>query len=192
MKVEESLNVTFDKSPPPTKLSPLVNDDVGEEEAIKKNTKVVNNNNEKDESKEIHQGDVKEVQIERFETNQDADVNGDQAHQGDEAVTAEWIALYNKPLKIESVKNRIDCPLPYGLLITRLYRFVLAKHPKLVRPHHTLQFVLHYRMMSSVNRKNGRKRNKSEEVKLDIPYSPSSVESSNQSSPLLGYWSSMD
>ncbi|GJS82608.1 retrovirus-related pol polyprotein from transposon TNT 1-94 [Tanacetum coccineum] len=53
MKVEESLNVTFDESPPPTKLSPLVDDDVGEEEAIKKNTKVVNNNNEEDESIEV-------------------------------------------------------------------------------------------------------------------------------------------
>ncbi|GKB74607.1 hypothetical protein Tco_0936019 [Tanacetum coccineum] len=94
--------------------------------------------------------------------------------------------------KIESVKNRVDCPLPYGLLITRLYRFVLAKHPKLFRPHHTLQFVLHYRMMNSINRKNERKRNENEEVKLDIPYSPSSMESSNQSSPLLGYWSSVD
>ncbi|GJS69221.1 retrovirus-related pol polyprotein from transposon TNT 1-94 [Tanacetum coccineum] len=36
MKVEESLNVTFDESPPPTKLSPLVDDDVGEVEAIRK------------------------------------------------------------------------------------------------------------------------------------------------------------
>ncbi|GJR78018.1 hypothetical protein Tco_0090383 [Tanacetum coccineum] len=45
MKVEESLNVTFDESPPPTKLSPLVDDDIGEEEAIENNTKVVNNNN---------------------------------------------------------------------------------------------------------------------------------------------------
>ncbi|GKE78808.1 retrovirus-related pol polyprotein from transposon TNT 1-94, partial [Tanacetum coccineum] len=52
MKVEESLNVTFDESPPPTKLSPLVGDDVGEEEAIIKNTKVVNNN-EEDESIEV-------------------------------------------------------------------------------------------------------------------------------------------
>ncbi|GKD08498.1 hypothetical protein Tco_1188183 [Tanacetum coccineum] len=52
-RVEESLNVTFDESPPPTKLSPLVDDDVGEEEAIKKNTRVVNNNNEEDESIEI-------------------------------------------------------------------------------------------------------------------------------------------
>ncbi|GJT63008.1 retrovirus-related pol polyprotein from transposon TNT 1-94 [Tanacetum coccineum] len=52
-RVEESLNVTFDESPPPTKLSPLVDDDVGEEEAIKRNTKVVNNINEEDESIEV-------------------------------------------------------------------------------------------------------------------------------------------
>ncbi|GJS24999.1 retrovirus-related pol polyprotein from transposon TNT 1-94 [Tanacetum coccineum] len=52
MKVEESLNVTFNESPPLTKLSPLVDDDVGEDEAIKKNTKVVNNN-EEDESIEF-------------------------------------------------------------------------------------------------------------------------------------------
>ncbi|GJU27835.1 retrovirus-related pol polyprotein from transposon TNT 1-94 [Tanacetum coccineum] len=50
MKVKESLNVTFDESPPPTKLSPLVDDDVGEVEAINKNTKVVNNNYEEDTS----------------------------------------------------------------------------------------------------------------------------------------------
>ncbi|GJV97573.1 hypothetical protein Tco_1549150 [Tanacetum coccineum] len=53
MKVEESLNITFDESPSPTKLSPLVDDDVGEEEAIKNNTKGVNNNNEEDESIEV-------------------------------------------------------------------------------------------------------------------------------------------
>ncbi|GJW13221.1 retrovirus-related pol polyprotein from transposon TNT 1-94 [Tanacetum coccineum] len=55
MKVEESLNVTFDESPPPTKLSPLVDDDVGEEEAIKRNTKVVNNNDEENESIEVEE-----------------------------------------------------------------------------------------------------------------------------------------
>ncbi|GJT97921.1 retrovirus-related pol polyprotein from transposon TNT 1-94 [Tanacetum coccineum] len=51
-RIEESLNVTFDESPPPTKLSPLVDDDVGEEEAIRKNTKKPKNVNEalKDES----------------------------------------------------------------------------------------------------------------------------------------------
>nr|GEZ48556.1 retrovirus-related Pol polyprotein from transposon TNT 1-94 [Tanacetum cinerariifolium] len=35
-KVEESLNVTFDETPPPSKTSPLVDDDLDEEEAIKK------------------------------------------------------------------------------------------------------------------------------------------------------------
>nr|GEU71133.1 copia protein [Tanacetum cinerariifolium] len=51
--VKESLNVTFDESPPPIKLSPLDDDDVGEEQAIKNNTKVVNNNNEEDELIEV-------------------------------------------------------------------------------------------------------------------------------------------
>ncbi|GJR21411.1 retrovirus-related pol polyprotein from transposon TNT 1-94 [Tanacetum coccineum] len=53
MKVEESLNVTFDEIPPPIKLSPVVDDDVGEEEAIENNTKVVNNSNKEDESIEV-------------------------------------------------------------------------------------------------------------------------------------------
>ncbi|GJZ49708.1 retrovirus-related pol polyprotein from transposon TNT 1-94 [Tanacetum coccineum] len=35
MKVEESLNVTFDETPPPSKTSPLVDDDLDEEKAIK-------------------------------------------------------------------------------------------------------------------------------------------------------------
>nr|GEU30986.1 retrovirus-related Pol polyprotein from transposon TNT 1-94 [Tanacetum cinerariifolium] len=34
-KVKESLNVTFDETPPPTKTSPLVDDDLDKEEAIK-------------------------------------------------------------------------------------------------------------------------------------------------------------
>ncbi|GKD99869.1 retrovirus-related pol polyprotein from transposon TNT 1-94 [Tanacetum coccineum] len=55
MKVEESLNVTFDESPPPTKLSPLVDDDVGEDEAIQNNIKLVNNNNIEDESVEVNE-----------------------------------------------------------------------------------------------------------------------------------------
>nr|GEW42559.1 hypothetical protein CTI12_AA182560 [Tanacetum cinerariifolium] len=50
MKVKEALNVIFDESSPPTKLSSLVDDDVIEEEANKKNTKIVNINNEEDES----------------------------------------------------------------------------------------------------------------------------------------------
>ncbi|GKB71500.1 hypothetical protein Tco_0932912 [Tanacetum coccineum] len=51
-QTRELLNVTFDESPPPTKLLPLVDDDVGEEESIENNTKIVNNN-EEDESIEV-------------------------------------------------------------------------------------------------------------------------------------------
>ncbi|GKA37460.1 hypothetical protein Tco_0724025 [Tanacetum coccineum] len=53
MKVKGSFNVTFDESPPPTKLLPLVDYDVGEEEAIERNVKVVDNNNIEDESIEV-------------------------------------------------------------------------------------------------------------------------------------------
>ncbi|GJV23321.1 retrovirus-related pol polyprotein from transposon TNT 1-94 [Tanacetum coccineum] len=35
MKIKESLNVTFDETPPPSKTSPLVDDDLDEEEAVK-------------------------------------------------------------------------------------------------------------------------------------------------------------
>ncbi|GJW29251.1 retrovirus-related pol polyprotein from transposon TNT 1-94 [Tanacetum coccineum] len=58
MKVEESLNVTFDESPPPTKLSPLVDDDVGEEKAIKRNTKVELVDHSKDNSQVGYLGGI--------------------------------------------------------------------------------------------------------------------------------------
>ncbi|GJR38591.1 hypothetical protein Tco_1214275 [Tanacetum coccineum] len=34
MKIKESLKVTFDETPPPSKTSPLVDDDLDEEESI--------------------------------------------------------------------------------------------------------------------------------------------------------------
>ena len=40
MKVEESLNVTFDETPPPSKTSPLVDDDLDEDEAIRTTNKI--------------------------------------------------------------------------------------------------------------------------------------------------------
>ncbi|GJV44950.1 hypothetical protein Tco_1429486 [Tanacetum coccineum] len=45
MKVEESLNVTFDETPPPPKTSPLEDDELVEEEAIEvSKTKPIGNN----------------------------------------------------------------------------------------------------------------------------------------------------
>ncbi|GJR90590.1 retrovirus-related pol polyprotein from transposon TNT 1-94 [Tanacetum coccineum] len=52
-KVEESLNVTFDETPPPSKTSPLVDDDLDEEEAIKVTEKKNLENDIEDETLEI-------------------------------------------------------------------------------------------------------------------------------------------
>ncbi|GJV82789.1 retrovirus-related pol polyprotein from transposon TNT 1-94 [Tanacetum coccineum] len=52
-KVEESLNVTFDKTPPPSKTSPLVDDDLDEEEAVKVTEKKNLENGIEDETLEI-------------------------------------------------------------------------------------------------------------------------------------------
>ncbi|GJT92946.1 retrovirus-related pol polyprotein from transposon TNT 1-94, partial [Tanacetum coccineum] len=49
-KVEESLNVTFDETPPPSKTSPLVDDDLDEEETIKVTEKKNLENDIKDET----------------------------------------------------------------------------------------------------------------------------------------------
>ncbi|GJT05259.1 hypothetical protein Tco_0839721 [Tanacetum coccineum] len=52
-KIEESLNVTFDETPPPSKTSPLVDDDLDEEEAIREIEKKNLENAVKDETLEI-------------------------------------------------------------------------------------------------------------------------------------------
>ncbi|GJT55364.1 retrovirus-related pol polyprotein from transposon TNT 1-94 [Tanacetum coccineum] len=52
-KIEESLNVTFDETPPPSKTSPLVDDDLDEEEAIKVTEKKNLENDIEDKSLEI-------------------------------------------------------------------------------------------------------------------------------------------
>ncbi|GJY42461.1 hypothetical protein Tco_0429731 [Tanacetum coccineum] len=52
-KIEESLNMTFDETPPPFKTSPLVDDDLDEEEAIRETEKKNLENNGEDETLEI-------------------------------------------------------------------------------------------------------------------------------------------
>ncbi|GKE25899.1 retrovirus-related pol polyprotein from transposon TNT 1-94 [Tanacetum coccineum] len=52
-KIEESLNVTFDETPPPSKTSPLVDDDLDEEEAIRATEKKNIENVVEDETLEI-------------------------------------------------------------------------------------------------------------------------------------------
>ncbi|GKD03456.1 retrovirus-related pol polyprotein from transposon TNT 1-94 [Tanacetum coccineum] len=52
-KIKESLNVTFDETPPPSKTSPLVDDDLDEEEAIKVTEKKNLENDIEDETLKI-------------------------------------------------------------------------------------------------------------------------------------------
>ncbi|GKA01266.1 retrovirus-related pol polyprotein from transposon TNT 1-94 [Tanacetum coccineum] len=52
-KIKESLNVTFDETPPPSKTSPLVDDNLNEEEAIKVTERKILENNIEDETLEI-------------------------------------------------------------------------------------------------------------------------------------------
>ncbi|GKB58643.1 retrovirus-related pol polyprotein from transposon TNT 1-94 [Tanacetum coccineum] len=52
-KIKESLNVTFDETPPPSKTSPLVDDDLDKEEAIKVTKKKNLENDIEDETLEI-------------------------------------------------------------------------------------------------------------------------------------------
>ncbi|GKE45335.1 hypothetical protein Tco_1472619 [Tanacetum coccineum] len=53
MKIEESLNLKFDETPPPSKTSPLVDDDLDEEESIKVTEKKNLENDIKDETLKI-------------------------------------------------------------------------------------------------------------------------------------------
>ncbi|GJR10264.1 retrovirus-related pol polyprotein from transposon TNT 1-94 [Tanacetum coccineum] len=53
MKIEESLNVTFDETPLPSKTSPLVDDDLDEEEEIKVTEKKNSENDIEDETLEF-------------------------------------------------------------------------------------------------------------------------------------------
>ncbi|GJR25195.1 hypothetical protein Tco_0973722 [Tanacetum coccineum] len=54
MKIEESLNVTFDETPPPFKTSPLVDNNLDKEEAIKVTQKKILENDIEDETLEIN------------------------------------------------------------------------------------------------------------------------------------------
>jgi hypothetical protein len=55
MKVEESLNVTFDETPPHSKTSPLVDDDLDEEEAIRTTNKIGIENDIENDSLEVEE-----------------------------------------------------------------------------------------------------------------------------------------
>ncbi|GJX83132.1 retrovirus-related pol polyprotein from transposon TNT 1-94 [Tanacetum coccineum] len=88
MKIEESLNVKFDETPPPSKTSRLVDDDLDEEEAIKAAEKKNLENDIEDEALEIDEiVNIKESRNHPLENN------------ADEALTDEsWIIAMQEEL----------------------------------------------------------------------------------------------
>ncbi|GJZ02728.1 retrovirus-related pol polyprotein from transposon TNT 1-94 [Tanacetum coccineum] len=69
-KVKESLNVTFDETPPPSKTSPLVDDDLDEEETIKVTEKKNQENDIEDETLKIDEiVNIKESRNHHLENN---------------------------------------------------------------------------------------------------------------------------
>ncbi|GJZ01666.1 copia protein, partial [Tanacetum coccineum] len=54
MKIEESLNVKFDETPPSSKTSPLVDDDLDEDEAVKVAEKKVLDNDIEEKTLEVY------------------------------------------------------------------------------------------------------------------------------------------
>ncbi|GKC83193.1 retrovirus-related pol polyprotein from transposon TNT 1-94 [Tanacetum coccineum] len=70
MKIKELLNVTFNETPPPSKTSPLVDDDLDEEEAIKVTDNKNLENDIEDETLEIDKiVNIKESRNHPFENN---------------------------------------------------------------------------------------------------------------------------
>ncbi|GKA37867.1 hypothetical protein Tco_0724432 [Tanacetum coccineum] len=130
MKVEESLNVTFDESPPPTKLSPLVDDDVGEEEAIRNNTKIVNTNNEKNESIEVEEiVNIKESKNHPL----------DQIESKEKIKALSMCQRYNKIVEIDDASHKVSrdhinkiCIRPRFSSVTHIATLAVALAPSLL------------------------------------------------------------
>ncbi|GJU23635.1 hypothetical protein Tco_1156977 [Tanacetum coccineum] len=161
MKVEESLNVTFDKSPPPIKLSPLVDDDVGEDEAIKFFTKVVNNNNDEDES---------------IEVDEVVNIKESKNHPLDQFNFTSMI-LY----RMEEVKNKCDGPMPFAMILTRLYNHILQTNPQAIIP--LARFTFHKHVMNPLDISRNPTKEKGKRVASPSTSSSSSLSSDDNEAP---------
>nr|GEV15719.1 transposase, Ptta/En/Spm, transposase, Tnp1/En/Spm-like protein [Tanacetum cinerariifolium] len=182
-KVEESLNVTFDKTPPPSKTSPLVDDDLDEKEAIKVTEKKNLENDIEDETLEIDEiVNIKKSRnhpLENVIQNLNQRTLRSQAQNQcsffcfistikpknvDEALADEsWIVAMQEELnqfiandiwgrynlaffilkRMEKTRNKPKELLPYGMLLTRLFKHVVFVFSKLAIYH----YVSHDRVM---------------------------------------------
>nr|GEV48461.1 retrotransposon protein [Tanacetum cinerariifolium] len=152
MKIEESLNMILDETPPPSKSSPLVDDDLDEEET----SKIVENKNlENDVEDEVLVID-EIVNIKEFK---------DHPLDNDHVLSCLCHMLYfiamTKPYNIaffftkrmEFVTKQARLILPYGMLLTRLLRFVMTECPQLSNDHYVLYDHVMYPLTAQQERK---------------------------------------
>ncbi|GJX39292.1 hypothetical protein Tco_0252595 [Tanacetum coccineum] len=134
--------MTFDETPSPSKTSPLVDDDLDEEEAIKVTEK---KNLEKDIEDET-------LEIDKI----------------DHVLACLYYMLYYVPIsekfnlafymakRMEWVTKQSMLILPYGMLLTRLFKFVTSESPELLNE----SYVLYDRVMNPLTAQQERKTRK--------------------------------
>ncbi|GJU13573.1 hypothetical protein Tco_1135969 [Tanacetum coccineum] len=103
MKIKQSLNMTFNETPTPSNTSPLMDDDLDEEEAIKVTEKKNLENNIEDETLEID--DVVTIPRKTIED-----------HQNTKSYIPKISHEYTPPLK-EMLKNLKSCCIHEGLVV---------------------------------------------------------------------------
>ncbi|GKC59872.1 retrovirus-related pol polyprotein from transposon TNT 1-94 [Tanacetum coccineum] len=179
-KIEESLNVTFDETPPPSKTSPLVDDDLDEEEAIKVTEKKILENDIEDETLEIDEivnikesrnhplenviGNLNQRTLRLFAQgyNQQEGIDYDETYAPVARLKSIRIllayvcaldfklfqmdvksAFLNDFINEEFVTKQARLILPYGMLLTRLFKYVISESPEL----YNKSYVLYNRVM---------------------------------------------
>ncbi|GJY69076.1 putative ribonuclease H-like domain-containing protein [Tanacetum coccineum] len=134
-KVEESLNVTFDETPPPSKTPPLVDDDLDEEEATKVTEKKNLENDIVDETLEIDEiVNIKESRNHLLEN-----VIGNLNQR-----TLRFNLAYYMAKRMEWVTKKARLILPYGMLLNLLFKFFMNEYPELYNE----SYVLYDRVMN--------------------------------------------
>ncbi|GJR26115.1 retrovirus-related pol polyprotein from transposon TNT 1-94 [Tanacetum coccineum] len=137
MKIEESLNVTFNETSPPSKTSPLVDDDLYEEEAIKVTEKKNLENDIEDETLEIDE--VVNIKESRNHPLENVIGNLNQRTLRSER----YNLAYFIAKRMEFVTKQPGLILPYGMLLSRLFKYVMSERPKLLND----RYVLYDRVM---------------------------------------------
>nr|GEY11863.1 retrovirus-related Pol polyprotein from transposon TNT 1-94 [Tanacetum cinerariifolium] len=134
-KIKESLNVTFDETPPPSKTSYLVDDDLDEEESIKVTEKKILENDIEDEILEI---------------DEIVNIKESMNHPLENIIRN----LNQRTLRMAFVTKQARLILPYGMLLTRFFNYVISESPELFNESYVLYDRVMYPLTAQQERKN--------------------------------------